>query len=151
MINHVWSILCRSSSIDQENNSVSIFNTLDYVLIHGEHDHQFNLPMDFEILSMWVRSSLEVPAKGRVQILFKSPTGEEIMNHKMAIDCSATPFFRSRMKYPGLPVKMEGCYSFQLEYSEIDKEDWTQVATLPLFIQFAKEEPSLVAEGSSSK
>jgi hypothetical protein len=59
------------------------------------------------------------------------------MKQEMEIDCSNTPFFRSRMKYPGLPLLVPGCYKFQIAFKSAKGKKWSRVATLPLFVEFA--------------
>lgn len=143
MIEHLWSVLCRSSSIDQETNSVSLFNTLDSLVICGELKEKFTLPMDFEVTSLWCRSQEDAPAHGAIRITMRTPDQKNIVVNEMELELDNTIFYRSRLKFPGLPVSSEGSYSFMVEFKPRDAAKWSRAAVLPLFVKF---EPAPVSE-----
>lgn len=52
MLNHVWSVICQSSSIDKQNNSISLFNCIESINI--EKNKTSILPISFNIVNYWI-------------------------------------------------------------------------------------------------
>lgn len=59
-IKHIWSVLCKESVINQDDNNVSIHGVLEELSVFlaparetGKLPEKFGIPMNYEIVSMW--------------------------------------------------------------------------------------------------
>jgi len=132
MIEHIWTLICSSAIIDQETNNVSIFNILEQVEIPEESIVNQAMGIGVELLSLWVRSDLSKPARGKSRADLVAPNGEVLHLAESLIDLSKFERLRSRALFQGLPYKGEGVYRFLIHYQGEDEEDWKLVASIPL-------------------
>jgi hypothetical protein len=65
MINHVWSVLCETSLLDQDSKLISLINCLEQITISEESAPDKALPLVVNLVSAWVRSDLNTPSRGR--------------------------------------------------------------------------------------
>jgi hypothetical protein len=142
MIEPIFSVLCREAVIDSESNMISIHNILEQLVVYSNIQENIKLPIQFEIISDWTRSDLDLPEKGKVRAFFCRADNDCKQIVEMDIDLSNVIFYRTRIKSLGLELKGAGKYKFIIELQNSNSNEWTKVATLPFLVSF--ENPNLL-------
>ncbi len=134
MIEHVWTVICRQSVIDRDSNSVSLFDVVEQITVHGElrGEDPAVAPVEMEVVTLWSRSDYDVPAKGAQRLTLFSPSGGVLAGGEQEVDLSQHRWFRNRARFRGLPVKGPGRYLFRVEQMEEDEAEWQHVTDVPL-------------------
>ena len=140
MIDHVWSVLCETSLLDQDSKLISLINVLEQLTIPEVPAPDKELPIVVNLVSTWVRSDLNVPSQGQSQINFVSPSGNVLQVLANNIDLTKYERLRARGQFRGLKLPEEGQYHFDVEFREDDQHDWSKVASVPLKIIFKSNE-----------
>ena len=149
---HKWSILCRSTSIDKDSNTLSILNVLEGITIAkiadetikekwlaAETKKPITLPMDFEIIMLLERldnkESGIMTKEGELELV--SPDGKSLLKKDIQINFQkGYKRLRYRIKMNGLNVAGPGTYNFCIKIRESEEEPLVQVAEIPLDIKF---------------
>jgi len=138
MIEHVFSLLCRKSIIDQDTNNLSISEVLERLTIQTEgpksNDH-IRVPVEFEIVSLW-RKIVKDSFKGEIVITLLDPDKKVL--HTQTVPLTIKPTFdryRTRVRAKGIPVSKEGTYRFKISVEENGKE--SVVANIPLEVKIS--------------
>ncbi len=134
MIQHVWSVLCQSASIDSQTNSVSLLNVVDTIMTNVQPVEEKAIFVSMEILSTWAREDESMPVVGesRVLLLHKGKTIIEPII--LEINLLNSIFHRNRVTIGSLPLTMIGRYEFRIECKEKDQTDWRLAAIIPFFV-----------------
>ena len=133
----LWAILCQNAVIDRDTNTVSLFNVVEEVTVpvappSGDISMLPGVvPATFELVILWSRSETDEPELGMGRIALISPDSTSSTPHELNIDLTQYLRWRSRIKFPGLPITGEGTYTFQIEFKS-ESSDWVQVFELPL-------------------
>jgi hypothetical protein len=135
MIDHVWTVLCSRAVIDVDSQNVSIHNVIEQLNVAAEPAPDLVIGIAYELVSLWVRSEIDTPTKGRTRVTLISPTGATTAVAEMPIDLSQVERARHRISCQGLHVTGPGRYVFRVELSEEDGE-WRRVASVPLRVVF---------------
>ena len=139
MINHIWSVLCRTSVIDGDTNALSIQDVLEELNIKAqlsptvdlENTKELVFPVSFEITSMLGRDDDSIDEHASVKIVQYSPKNEILNeNSNDFIIPKGMKRMRMRMKNGSMKVTVSGRYKFKVELTQENKK--TTVATLPL-------------------
>ena len=136
MIQHVWSVVCQSTSIDTDTNRISLFNVLENLTIFTQAEEPITLPIGFEIFTLWTRSHVDQPCKGRMRVYYCHPSGETTNPFEVPIDLSQAIYFRSRTRSQGLALTTPGRYVFLVEIQDEGEDAWRRVAELPVLVNF---------------
>lgn len=134
MIHHVWSVVCQSASFDAQTNSVSLFNTLENLLVFGAPSKERPFILSCEIVSLWARENADIPCSGQMQVSLKLPENETPHTVSLEIDLSKTPFHRTRITIGAIPMTTTGRFEFLVEYRISEKDAWTTAAKLPFIV-----------------
>ena len=144
MIKHIWSVLCRKSSIDSETNNISLNDVFEQLGVdvtsnNGKFPEVVNLPIEFEIVSMWCREVLEKHLKADIQIELVNPTGKKMKEFAEKVDMPVNmKRLRTRLRVVGFTVDMSGDYFFKVKVKEEGHAEYEQVAKLPLEVNLIK-------------
>ena len=142
MIKHIWSILCNNSIINQEDNNLTINSVLEELTASvtvpkGEDVKKpFPLPINYEIVSLWIREDGREEIKPQIEILLRDPEGNEL--HKAMPESVFPKNFlrlRTRIKVAGLPWTSNGTYIFLVQIKEPGQKLFKAVAELPLQVK----------------
>ncbi len=144
-IKHIWSVLCKDSIINQDDNNISINGVLEELAVSltpvketGKPPEKFGLPINYEIVSMWQRNSQVEIAKAEIEYIFIDPDKNELLKNIQSIEISKTSRrHRSRMKIVGMPLTKEGDYTFQVKIKEEGSDKFHIVAELPLEVKIS--------------
>lgn len=141
-IKHIWTVLCRRSIIDKESNNISLLDVLEQVAVSripaGERQPAKDtltsaVPLDYELVSLWIRASEDQPALGHARAILCSPSGA-LPGEPAQIDVDLRVYqrMRTRQRFVGLRIKEPGQYLFRVEYRDDGEAEWRGVTTIPL-------------------
>ena len=72
MINHVWTVLCHRTLIDQKSNNVSMIDAIEQINIKGREGPTV-AQISMELVSLWIRSDPNTGTRGQYRISFIEP------------------------------------------------------------------------------
>ena len=149
-IKHIWSVLCKESIINQDDNLISIHGTLEELNVSltsmdassNKLPEKLSVPFNYEIVSFWVKENKKELAKAQIEYSLVSPEGKELFNkiQDMGIPVNIKRF-RSRMKITGFPVTREGDYNFRVKIKEEGSDIFRLVSELPLEVKISLQKP----------
>ena len=142
-IKHVWSVLCKESVINKDDNLVSLYGALEELSVtltpkeNGSRvPDKVAVPINYEIVSLWTRDVSNEITKVNVEYILVSPEGDELLKTVQEIEFSqSVRRFRSRMKIAGMPITKQGDYVFKIKVKEPDVNNFKLVAELPLEVK----------------
>jgi hypothetical protein len=146
MIDHVWTVICSRSVIDVRSKNVSIQNVIEQVTTSVEPVPGQVISMPLEVVSLWIRTEPETPAKGKLRVAFLTPSGTTLGEFEFPIDLTEYERFRSQIRISGLPAEEIGRHHFYIDLQEEDNGEWQRVAVVPLTIAFRPQEKDEVEE-----
>jgi hypothetical protein len=138
MINHIWSVLCESSIVDQDSKLISLINVLEEITVPDEPAPNKVLQVIVSLATLWARSDLNTPEKGFARINFTSPAGEVLQSLDQIIDLTKYERLRSRGQFVGLKLPDPGMYFFYVEFRANERSKWNKVAKIPFKVVFKK-------------
>lgn len=146
-IKHIWSVLCKESVVNQDDNLISIHGALEELnAILTPVDNKakiptkINIPINYEITSFWFKKDKNNLAKAEIEYSLISPDRERLLNVIQNIEIPINiKRFRSRMKIAGIPLTKEGDYSFQVKLKEEGEKIFRTVSEIPLEIKIKYE------------
>jgi hypothetical protein len=132
---HVWTVVCTRTVIDQQTNNISLFEVLEQIQLSGPPlpSSGVVLPTNFEVVSFWTRSADADPERGRARLRFASPTGQVINESEYEIDLSTFVRTRTIAKMSGFPISAPGRYYFQVDLRN-EAGAWEAQARVPVTI-----------------
>lgn len=137
MIQHVWTVVCSRAVVDQVSNNISLQNVIERVEIGDEPTPGGVLPIELDIMTLWVRADPETPAHGTMRATFKSPDGSVTKGPwELDVDLTEVTHHRCRGHIQGLEVAESGRHAFHIEVRQEDELQWREVAVVPLSIIF---------------
>ena len=139
MAQHLWTVLCTNSSIDQTTNNVSLFGVVEQLQIGGgaPTDQRIIIPAQFQLVILWMRSNLDQPEMATARFSLQSPNGEVSPGGEVQVELSTAIRSRNVITINGLPVNGPGVYKFITEIRGLDEQEWTRVHELPVQIIFS--------------
>jgi hypothetical protein len=137
-MNHVWSVLCTRSVLDQETNNISLIEVIEELTLtpdpRAQSDQSFVVPINCELVSLWTRSVVTEPERGTARTVLIGPRGERISEHETSVDLSVHLRSRIRARLAGLPISSAGIYGFLIQ--RLQGERVEDVATIPVRVVF---------------
>lgn len=142
MIKHIWSVLCKESTINQEDNNLSIRDILESLQV-GLKPNPENpptnteidavIPISYEVTSLITRTDADQETNIETEIIVFSPKRLELarQKHNFTIP-KGIRRMRIRMKNTGFKVIGSGDYIFQVGMKEDNQKVFKKVAELPL-------------------
>ena len=145
---HVWSVLCRSSSIDIDSNLISLFDVIENVevvpteRINPRPDGAVSVSIESEIVTLWERkNSDDRDISEQVFLRLVDPQGKVLKESVFLLDIKrGFKRMRFRLKINGIVVTTAGEYRFKLYLKEESGEQKYEVASLPLDVGFSEPE-----------
>ncbi len=148
-IEHIWTLTCLNSSIDQTTNLISMFNVIEELKVDVNLQKKtdvINVPIRFEIITLWKKLSSNQEENDDIQINLVDPTGKNIstFNYKLNI-----PIDKKRMRYRvivnGLPITKNGIYIFSVKAKDVKTKEFVEVGntTIDLFANIKIKNTSL--------
>ncbi len=142
MIRNVWAVLCRSASIDQGTNALSLFELIEELeCITNAPELPAILPLQMCAVSGWTRAEPSEPAKAQVRVCIFAPDGSDcIPLLPQIVDLTNHERGRLVAKIGGLSYKGEGTYECGVE-TEAARGDWAEVARVPFDLRVTVQPP----------
>ena len=148
-IKHIWSVLCRESVINQDDNVVSLHGVLEQLTLgiqpkpDGSIPSRINVPITYEIVSFWIKDHADnKEVKADIEIKLVDPAGAQLMKTAQQMILTATTKrFRSRMKISGIGINRSGDYHFQVWKKETGEKSFHLISELPLEVQITIHKP----------
>lgn len=143
---HVWSVLCQKSSIDFENNLVSLFECIEEVNLvfnntKNATDEKIVIPVDWQLVSYWTVDENEKEKFLNLKIEFIDPSGNCLNNHEYKMDIKeGMKRLRGRMTINGFQVTKSGRYLCRI--SRMIENNFLLLSELPVDININYNLPS---------
>lgn len=141
-IKHIWSVLCKASVIDQDDNNISIHGVLEQLNVNlvpkdpTKKLEKIGIPLNYEIVSLWQTNEKTQVATGEIEYILIDPKGKELLKNTQIMEIPKTSRrFRSRMKISGLPLTINGDYLFQIRLKEKGSSGFKLISELPLEVE----------------
>lgn len=145
MIKHIWSILCRTSVINDETNNITLQNVFEQLSVNikpsgsKKTPEKINIPIEYELVSLWLRFKEKGLLKANVVIDIIDPKGQKIKSFEQKLEFPTKyKRMRSRLKIKGLNLTTSGNYIYRVKIKEKGKDKYQLVADLPLEINLNK-------------
>ncbi|MBI2315055.1 hypothetical protein HYU93_03295 [Candidatus Daviesbacteria bacterium] len=152
MIKHIWTVLCRQSILNKDDNTISLLNVLEDLKVTIKPSGQnipdmskglINLPFNFELVSLWEFDNPPRP-KAQVEITYEDPSGKKLANFIQGLEIPQDKNLkriRSRVNIQGISAGENGRYIFIVSIKEGGSKLFMKVAEIPLQITIEKEFP----------
>ena len=140
MIRHIWSVICKESIINQDNNALSLMNIFEGFEIVMKKDVPKNpeiiIPVEYEIVSMLRKDSKNEEKGVYLKASLFDPSGKEIIKSiEASITMPKDKFnFRHRIKSFGFKITTQGEYKVVIELKQGEKQNFEKVAELSINI-----------------
>lgn len=141
-IKHIWSILCKESIINQDDNVISLNGVLEQLnstltpINEIQKPEKIALPLSYEIVSFWTKE-VDKEVNLSIKITLVDPKGnqlEEILNN--AIFPKESMRLRTRFKIQGLPVSENGIYLFKVSLRIEKNKEFKIASEIPLEVKY---------------
>lgn len=152
-IKHIWSVLCKESVINQDDNLISIHGVLEELNVSlmpmnslsNKLPNKISIPMNYEVVSFWFKDKKTESVKAEVEYKLIDPENKELVKTIQNIEIpESIRRFRSRMKISGMPVTKEGDYVLRVSIKEQNSKKFETISELPLEIKIKVENSSRV-------
>lgn len=149
MIKHIWSILCKESIINQDDNNLSIVDVLEALQVSLKQTNPQNedqkleaiVPINYEMVTFYTRDNKEKEVKFDQELILINHRGEEINKDiKEIVIPAGTKRMRTRVKISGIKVQGSGDYTFQVNIKEEGQKLFKIVAEIPLEVTVTVDE-----------
>ncbi len=141
---HVWSVLCQKSSIDFENNILSIFGCIEEMNVVIDKDkivenEKIVIPVEFQLVSYWIAEDSSVSNSLEIKGEFIDSSGLVLSSFENSQQIKpGSARFRHRVNIQGFPVTKEGRYYLKLWQKKLGgKKEFSLVAELPVDVKIA--------------
>jgi hypothetical protein len=145
-IKHIWSVACKESVLNQDDNIISLHGVFEELTIDigikSEKEgrsipEKLTFPINYEVVSMWSKVDRDGKAEAEVIVSLVAPDGEELIKSvpvNLAMPENIQRF-RTRMKFAGLMIKREGPYVFRVKLKEPKDKEFQVVSEIPLEVK----------------
>ena len=139
MIEHVWTVLCRSSVVDNETKRMSLLDVVEEIHISERPQPKGVVRGPFQIVSLWARRNFSKPGKGNARVSLIGPTDAQISQTQYGVDLSSPDShrYRYRLYLDAFPARETGRYTFRVELRQEESNTWELVAAVPVELDFA--------------
>jgi len=140
MAEHVWTVVCSSSSTDQETRVVSLFNVITYLTIiepaevlRRALEAKVLLPIQMELWSLWFRSDYARPEMAIVRYRVIAPGGDELSQMLVDIPLEEFTSAHTKLRIRAFPFRGPGVYLWVVETRGAGESgEWGIVARIPI-------------------
>jgi len=151
-VEHIWSLVCKNSSIDNETNNITLFNLIERITMNApkqEIDKIKNgeakgilLGMDFEVVSRFKKLDKSKTTAFDFRLRFLAPSGKLLpvqAEQKIAFT-EGIQNMRVRNRFSTMPIIEAGEYTISVEAKDVGESDYQEVAKVPLEIMINSQE-----------
>ena len=146
MARHVWSVLCAKSSIDKDENQVSLLSVAEKLILYVEPGTQDEVesqaraakkkkqmqlvPANLHFVSWWVRSDYETAEQFTVRFRLDLPDGRMLPQRTVEVDLVEGTGGRIRWKLETIPFVGAGLYWISVQSKR--ETHWRTESKVPL-------------------
>ncbi len=139
---HIWSVLCRRSQIDVDNNNISLNEVLEQLNVDvgqktaESQSEEITIPFEYEIVSLWTKEKRNEYSKAQVVVDFIDPKGKKLKSFEQPAEI--TPELRrlrTRFRIAGIGLTVPGDYIFIISVKEKGDTKFHVVSELPLEVR----------------
>lgn len=139
MFNHIWSVICQNSSVDEGSNTVNLFGCIENigVDINKNVNNKISIPIQFDIVSYWTLDDGTKKNSLILKIEMIKPNGElSFQKEENIFTQPGWSRIRNIAKFSGLELGINdsGRYTFRVSQKEKRNGDFVVVANLPVDI-----------------
>jgi hypothetical protein len=134
---HLWTIACSRAVTDMDTHNVSLQNIVEELTIRDSPRPDGVLPVEVQVVSLWMRDVLTAPEKGQIRISFRTPKGKSLKKSEGILDLRTKPRARVKAVFLGLPLAESGLYSFRVDARQDEGARWRKSAEVPLIVTFS--------------
>lgn len=142
MFKHVWSVICQSSLVDKQNNSISLLGCIENIEIVVDKSknvgNKIVFPIQFDIINYWTIDDSTKKNSFTMRIEMIKPNGESAFQKEQNIFTEiGWSRVRNIAKFSGLELGINdnGRYVFKISQKENRKDDFVVIASLPVDIK----------------
>lgn len=137
MIEHVWTVLCARSIIDQSSNNISLLDIIEQINVQApplQEGQEGMLPIHGELVTLWTRSAENQPCRGDARVRLVGPSGTTMHEKDYSVDLMVSERTRTKINIPVLAVRELGRHHFSVLLRNENDTEWHPVATVPFVI-----------------
>lgn len=142
-INHLWTIPCKNSSVDQKTNLLSLFEIQEEFSVDLKIKKDFevlNIPVTFQIITMWEKKNKNEIANADIEIEYFDPNNKKlgIFKYKLSIP-EDKKRFRNIVSINGIGITVPGEYFFKVKKQEHNMKESQLVGQFSINMKINKE------------
>lgn len=139
-VEHVWSVLCGNSSVDQTSQNISLFSVFEQLNLEKKQieeqqsaGKQVVVPINFQLVTL-LRKMGAGKFAGNLKTEIVSPDGKNLGTDEHAIEFhDGKDRLRAIFSFPGMPVATAGYYEFRISLRTTGGQ-YEKIASVPLQI-----------------
>ena len=137
MIQHMWTVICRDSSVDRDTSNITLFRVFAHLQISlpkpppNPAAKGVIAPCDFHVVTCWGRSDTGEASSGKARMTLSNPEGETLLVQEYHVDLTQSVQHHQRSMMKQLPLTSGGRYRFCVDRMEASGE-WESMTTAPL-------------------
>ena len=135
---HIWSVVCKKSTIEQETNLISLFDSLEQLNVQTNGDKPagvdvVNVPMENEVVSFWFRENVNQLEKYSIKIEIIDPDNRVLNTYDNIMEFpKGMRRIRARVKSIAIPVTKSGIYFYRVSFKKVDEKDFSEAVKIPV-------------------
>lgn len=140
MFRNVWSVLCKESIINQDDNNISLQGVIEEISIQIQNSmpKRIVLPIEYEMVSLWIVDQ-KYDGKFEFKVVLLDPKSQKIgESHQVVQNKHISPNLRTRFKVNGLPLTTAGLYEFVISAKTNESKDYEEFGRVPLRVHLLK-------------
>lgn len=134
---HVWSVLCQRSVVDQNTNSISLFDSLEEITVVSKKEDikskSIKIDLNYDIVSFIIRDNFNLTEIGKLSIDFINPQKKFVQKFVQKFEMKkGIKRIRVQIKISGMTFVAEGRYIFRISLYSIKDKKYKKAVDLPL-------------------
>ncbi len=150
-IEHVWSMLCQTSSIDYQTNEVSLLRIIEEFNLEAQAKDEdtkrklenmekeaIEFPINVQLFSMWQREEKmpEKSDKARIKVVWIDPRGQELQSLEYDLQIPEDKIrMRYRINLGSIKLSVDGRYKFRVALGKEGSSEFEQVVEIPVDVK----------------
>ena len=144
-IEHIWSILCSSYSVDSTTNNASLFNIIEKINISVAKEELANaqraggvgvVPMAYTVVSRLRRNDLHSPTQFSYRVQVLDGSGRELASTERMVEAKGQArYMRISSTLNGFPISQSGEYTVVIQIQESADQEYIDLGTVPFEVE----------------
>jgi len=142
MLKNIWTIVCKSSSVDKDNNNVSLSEILEKIKVEigvtKKIDEPISIPLNFQIVSFWFNYNGKA-RKEIIKIEIVDPNNKKLFEKERGVVFQkGIRRMRFRALFNNFPVTVSGDYLVNIYIKSKSKKHFTKTSFMPIEVVLTK-------------